>query len=69
MTLNEILPDFLKGKKIQRESWRENIWLEARPESNTIRAMILEEDGVRLVTTDERFSLDDLTSNDWRFYE
>lgn len=69
MTLNEIFPEFLNGKKIHRTSWHQNLWIEARTDLEQVRLFINEDGGVRLVTVDERFSINDLTCNDWEFYE
>ena len=69
MTFNEIMPLFLNGAKIRRTSWNESLWIEARHDAEQIRLFRNEEGGKRLITIDERFSLSDVTANDWVCYE
>ena len=68
MTFNEIMPLFLNGAKIRRTSWHESLWIEARHDTEQIRLFRNEESGKRLITVDERFSLSDVTANDWVCY-
>lgn len=68
MTLFEILPTFLHGKKIHRLSWPNTIWIETS-DGDTIKLFVDEGDGKRLLHLGEKFSLDDITSDDWELYK
>lgn len=63
-TLFEILPDFLKGKKIRRVSWGPHLWMETT-DGYTTRLMVKDADGIRLLHLGEDFSLSDIRANDW----
>lgn len=64
MTLFEVLPQFIKGTKIRRLSWHQNIWMETT-DGQRARLMIKEGDNVRLINPDEKFKLYDARATDW----
>ena len=68
MTLFEVLPDFIKGAKIKRLSWHQNIWLEST-DGQLARLLIKEDGGVRLINSDETFKLYDVRATDWTIIE
>lgn len=67
MTLFEVLSDFIKGAKIKRLSWHQNIWLETTDSTDgqLARLLIKEDEGVRLINSDEIFKLCDVRATDW----
>lgn len=66
MTILEILPLFLKGEKIRRDSWDKNayiykdgVYVHFVYNNNGVKG-----DDIRLLS-DKIFALDDLMGNDW----
>lgn len=66
MTLTEILPLFLKGEKIRRESWDKNAYYQ---KDGIIIHSVYDNNGVsgdcKVYISEEIFSLDDIMGNDW----
>lgn len=68
MTLFEILPTFIYGKKIHRLSWPNTIWIETS-DGDIVKLFVNEGDGKRLLHIGEKFSLDDVTADDWELFK
>jgi len=69
MTLFEILPSFIYGKKIHRLSWNDKLWFETS-DGEIIKTYMLEENGNKcLLHLGEKFSLDDVTADDWELFK
>ena len=66
MTIIEILPLFLKGEKIRRESWDKNAYL--YKDGITIH-FVYNTNGISgdytTYISEQTFSLDDIMGNDW----
>lgn len=67
MTLFEILPTFIHGKKIHHLSWSNKLWIETS-DGDIVKLFVNEDDGKRLLHLGEKFSLDDITSDDWELF-
>lgn len=77
MTLFEVLNEFKAGRKIRRESWNPNLWIEFRSAGSvngepvqglTRLYMNHPEEGVKLLEVDSRYSTEDVLATDWAFY-
>ena len=65
-TLFEILPDFLNGKRIRRDTWSKGAFIElSKYTNNTVRMLYLNDYSINLVNPDVYFSIDDIKANDW----
>ncbi len=66
MTITEILPLFLKGVKIRRESWDENAYYQ---KDGIIIHSVCDNNGTsgdyKTYISEQTFSLDDIMGNDW----
>lgn len=67
MTFNEILQPLLYGKKVRRGSWAKGIYITSN--GDLIRCYQQNEDGLKLLSADERLKLDDVTAEDWEMYK
>lgn len=66
MTIIDVLPEFLKGKKIRRDSWSKDSYM--RKDNVYIHTGFVV-DGIHRVDTryisEPNFTLDDINANDW----
>lgn len=65
MTLNEIMPRFLNGEKIRRKAWVSDLYLQIR---DGIQARLFSDNEKQLLSVDEPFTLEDIISTDWEFF-
>ena len=63
MKIEEMLNKLVYGKKLRRQSWNDNLWIDSN--GTTVRLYNQEPEGKRLIDTDVRFTLDDLMAEDW----
>ena len=69
MTLNEIMPRFLNGEKIRREVWVSDLYLQVNYDG--IQAKLFSDKGnhnIQLLSVNETFTLEDIISTDWDFF-
>lgn len=66
MTITEILPLFLKGEKIRRETWDKNAYCQ---KDGIIIHSVYDNNGTsgdyKTYISEQTFSLDDIMGNDW----
>ena len=67
MTFNEILQPLILQKKVRRGSWAKGIYITSN--GDLIRCYLQNEDGLKLLSADERLKLDDVTAEDWEMYK
>jgi hypothetical protein len=67
MTFNEILQPLLYGKNVRRSSWQKGVYINSN--GDLIRCYQHHKDDIRLLCSDERLRLDDVTAEDWEMYK
>lgn len=67
MNFNEILQPLIYGKKVRRTCWGKGVYMTSN--GDICKTYLVNENGTKLISIDERFRLDDVTADDWELFK